>query len=144
MKFKRQLSIPHDPIVANQVKTGNTKIDCYGETVVTKLKRPYQIEFTEKKIHKIITAYQAGKTAKEISNEYGCCRTTICKLLRQHGVNVTKAKARQKIDEAETISLYENKHTIAEIAAYFGVNPQVITKCLRDHNVPIRGRWDYR
>lgn len=65
------------------------------------------------------------------------------KLLKQKGVNVTKSKAQARIDANRVIALYENMHTIEEIAQQFKVNRQVITNCLLAHGVKIRSRWEY-
>lgn len=83
------------------------------------------------------------KSTKVIGNEYDCCRTTICRILRRYGINVTKSRAQAEVSEKEIVFIYKNKHTFAEIAAHFGVSLQIINRYLRDGSVPICRRWDY-
>ena len=83
------------------------------------------------------------KTTIELAEQFGCSKTTISKLLKAHGVHVTKEKAQAKLNVGEVITLYEQQHTSEEIARRFKVNPQVILKCLKSHGVKIRSRWDY-
>jgi predicted transcriptional regulator len=64
--------------------------------------------------------------------------------LKKLGVDVTNRKAQRKLDTDDVITMYKNMCTSNEIAEKYGVNPQAIIKCLREHGVKIRkGRWDY-
>ncbi len=56
---------------------------------------------------------------------------------------MTRSKVQAKLNAEEVISLYKNGYTSGKIAKQFGVNPQTILKCLRNHGVKIRSRWDY-
>ena len=59
-------------------------------------------------------------------------------------INVTGSKAMARIDENQVVFLYKNMFNSMQIAEKLGVSPQVIIKCLRANNVPIRTKWDYR
>lgn len=134
--------IPLKPIISSSPTDDNKKFDEYGEVVILSLKEPHK-EFTCIEVDKMVEAYQSGKTTIQLAEEYGCCKTTVAKLLKQRGVNVTKSKAMAKLDDAKVIAMYAEMHTTEEIARYFKVNPQAILKCLRNHGIKIRSRWDY-
>ena len=138
----KTLDVPLKSIISSSPTGDNKKIDEHGEVVVLSLKEPHK-EFTCIEVDKMVEGYQSGKTTIQLAEEFGCSKTTVAKLLKQRGVNVTKSKAMAKLDDAKVIDMYAEMHTTEEIAKYFKVNPQVILKCLRDHNVKIRSRWDY-
>ncbi len=81
---------------------------------------------------------------KEIALQFGCSKTTISKLLKKQGVEIVICKAQAKINPEVVIAMYAEMHTLVEIGQKFGVNPEVISNCLREHGIGIRsGRWDY-
>lgn len=131
-------------IISQDDPKDNNKNDYYkGKTVVKRLQRSCSRTFSLEEKQKIVAAYQSGKFCHELGNEYKCSKTTIIKLLRQQGVDVRKDKARAKINDKVVIEMYGQMATVAQIAKHFGVNPQIITRCLREHGVKIRTRWDY-
>lgn len=91
----------------------------------------------------MLSGYKAGKTTINLAKEFGCCKNTINKLLRGHGVNVTKAKVQAKLDANVVIVMYEEICTSEEIAKQSGVHPQAVIRCLEANGVKIRSRWDY-
>lgn len=100
--------------------------------------------FSEEEINTIISSYQAGISTKKLALQFHCSKTTISKLLKKHGVEIIICKAQAKINPEIVIAMYAEMHTLVEIGQKFGVNPEVISNCLRDHGVQIRsGRWDY-
>jgi len=131
------------PIIPDEQESHNRKIDQFGEVAVKQLKQSYRKGFSDDEIDQIIFSYKSGKTTIEIAAQFGCCKNTINKLLRQHGVEVTREKAQVKLDAEKVIAMYEEMHTTEEIASYYGVNPISVIRCLRAHGVKIRSRWDY-
>lgn len=100
--------------------------------------------FSQEEIDTIISSYQAGISTKKLALQFHCSKTTISKLLKKHGVEIVICKAQAKINPEIVIAMYAEMHTLVEIGQKFGVNPEVISNCLRDHGVQIRsGRWDY-
>ena len=85
----------------------------------------------------------SGKTTYELAEQYGCARHTIVTALKKVGITATKAKAQEAIDADNVIRLYNEYHTIEEIAKKHGVSSNAINRCLRYNGVAIRGRWDY-
>ena len=49
----------------------------------------------------------------------------------------------KKLDEERVVALYAAMHTIEEIAKQFNVSANTITRCLKNHGVKMRNRWDY-
>ena len=88
----------------------------------------------------MVAGYKSGMTTIELAKQFQCNKGTINKLLRQHGVRITKAKAQAKLNVDKVLSMYENMHTIEDIAKYFNVSSYTINRCLKAHGVKIRGR----
>lgn len=119
-------------------------IDEFGEVAVKRLEQPYRRDFSEDDIAQIISSYQSeNATTIDLAEQFGCSKGTINKLLREHGVTVTKAKAQAKLDDTLVIAMYEEQHTMEEIAKHFGVSSYTVNKCLHRNGVKIRSRWDY-
>ncbi len=141
LNFKHQINnVPPKHILSESAKISNKQVDEYGEIAVSHLEQTRR-EFNENELKEISSLYQSGKTTREIGEIFGVCKTTIVKLLREQGVEVTRSKVQAKLNAEEVISLYG--YTSGKIAKQFGVNPQTILKCLRNHGVKIRSRWDY-
>ena len=149
---KKVLSVSDNPvaqsatgkIISQEAQNDNSKNEYYADKkVVSQLKQPYRRLFTPKETQKIIEAYKAGKTCYDLGAEYHCSKTTILKLLKQQGGDVRKDKARAKIDDETVLSMYKQMLTINQIARIYTVNPQIISQCLKRHNIKIRARWDY-
>lgn len=143
LQFKKRLLNTLDESLAEKDEASERVIiDEYGEKAVTRLKAPYR-EFTQDEINQMVSLYQGGESTIKIGERFGCCKTTINKMLRKQGVKVIRSKAQAKLDADKVISMYEQMHTLEEIAKEFGVYVQVISNCLHEHGVKIRNRWDY-
>lgn len=130
--------------MSNEEVSDSRVIDEFGEVAVKCLEQPYRRDFSEDDIALIISSYQSeNATTIDLAEQFGCSKGTINKLLRQHGVNVTKAKAQAKLDDKLVVAMYEEQHTIEEIAKRFGVSSYTVNQCLRRNGVKIRSRWDY-
>lgn len=131
--------------MSNEEVSDSRVIDEFGEVAVKRLKQSYRRDFSDDDIALIISSYQSGDTTTiDLAEQFGCSKGTINKLLREHGVTVTKAKAQAKLDEKVVVAMYEEeRHTIDEIAKCFGVSPYPIKSCLLRNGVKIRSRWDY-
>lgn len=131
-------------IIPDDAERHNREIDVFGEMAVKRLKQPYRREFSEADIKQMISAYQSGETTTiKLAEQFGCSKTTINKLLRQHGVEVTRAKAQARLNADAVVAMYAEMRTTEEIAKCFHVHPQVVIRCLRANGVKIRSRWDY-
>lgn len=131
-------------IISDDAERHNREIDVFGEIAVKRLKQPYRREFSEADIKQMISAYQSGETTTiKLAEQFGCSKTTINKLLRQHGVEVTRAKAQARLNADAVVAMYDEMRTTEEIAECFHVHPQVVIRCLRANGVKIRSRWDY-
>lgn len=131
-------------IIADDAERHNREIDVFGEIAVKRLKQPYRREFSEADIKQMVSAYQSGETTTiKLAERFGCSKTTINKLLRQHGVEVTRAKAQARLNADAVVAMYDEMRTTEEIAECFHVHPQVVIRCLRANGVKIRSRWDY-
>lgn len=142
LQYKSCLSDNFSSIISIEKADSNKKVDEYGEIAVRKL-TVQRKEFTSDDIKVMVEAYRMGETTYQLAEQFGCCKATISKILKEHGVNVTRCKAMSKLDDNVVVAMYEEMHTTEEIAKHFKVHPQAITKCLRNHNVKLRSRWDY-
>lgn len=127
----------------NEKLVESREIDEYGEVAVKRLRQRFRIEFSNSEVKQIISAYQSGSTTLQIAKQFNCSKATISSLLKQHGVNVTKAKAQAKIDVKMVIAMYAEMQTAADIAKFFGVSAYAIQRCLRENGIKLRSRWDY-
>lgn len=137
------LRVVSEAAVSGGTELRNKEIDKFGEVAVKRLKQSYRKNFSENDIEQIVSGYKSGKTTIELAGQFGCCKNTINKLLRQHGVEVTREKAQTKLDTEVVIAMYEKRHTIEEIAKRFSVSPYTISRCLHSNGVKTRDRWDY-
>lgn len=141
---KKKLDYTSISLISDAEISDSRVIDEFGEVAVKCLEQPYRRDFSDDDIALIISSYQSeNATTIDLAEQFSCSKGTINKLLREHGVNVTKAKAQAKLDDKLVAAMYEEQHTIEEIAKRFGVSPSPIRNCLRRNGVKIRGRWDY-
>ena len=129
---------------ANSLSFSPRKHNVYGEIEADRIFQHQKRSFSEEEITALVSAYRDGKTTYELAEDFRCHRRTIGRVLKRQGITVTKAKAQQKLDPSDVISMYAQMHTTEEIAKKYTVNPQAIIKCLRAHNIGIRSRWDYK
>ena len=105
--------------------------------------RQIQKHLSKKEIAQIIRAYQNGKSANQLADEYGCDRHTIIAHLKKHGIKVSRSKIRSEEAVRNIIALYEERHFMDEIAEQYGVSASAINRLLKANGVQIRSRWDY-
>lgn len=127
----------------NPAGESRTKVNDFGETEVQQISQHQKHSFTPDETYDIIRSYQSGLSIRKIAEEYGCCKTTISKLLKEHGVNVTGAKQQARLQDDQVVSMYEQMYTSVEIGERFGVSHQAVIACLKRNGVPLRTRWDY-
>ena len=143
LKFKRQLSnSPYEHTLPENTTTSNKQIDEYGELAVNRLSQ-IRKEYSENDLKEMAALYRFGKTTRELGEIFKVSKTTITKLLREQGVEVTRSKVQARLNAEEIISMYKNGYTAERIAKQFDVCPQAILDCLRNHGVKIKSRWDY-
>lgn len=85
LRFKRQLH--EDSKVLTSKSAQNRDIDKFGE-IVTKSIIQAQKHLTSEEIDSIAMQYQSSKTLQELAKEYGCCRGTVCNVLKKRGVKI--------------------------------------------------------
>lgn len=74
------------------------KVDEHGEVAVKCLKAPRR-EVTPDEVDTMVAAYQSGEAnANQLAKRFGCSKTTISKMLKKQGVNVTKSKVQARLD----------------------------------------------
>jgi len=136
---------PSKAIITQNVTPVNmaaTFISDEGETVVRQT-RQFQKHLSKKEIAQIIRAYQNGKSANQLADEYNCDRHTIVAHLKKHGIEVSRSKIRSEETVQQIIVLYEEGHFIDEIAKQYDVSASAINRLLKAKGVRIRSRWDY-
>ena len=131
-----------ESITTDNLSPTDRKVNAFGEIEVGKL-RQRQRHLSTSEIDLLIAAYKSGKSTYELAAQFGCDRTTVSNTLKRQGVTVTNAKAQNKLDIADVISMYGCFNTSQDIAEKYGVSPLAVVRCLRSQGVAIRGRWDY-
>jgi len=144
-KHHAKTDLPIKNIIAHKdvpVNTAATFISDEGETVVRQT-RQIQKHLSKKEIAQIIRAYQNGKSANQLAEEYDCDRHTITAQLKRHGIAVSRSKIRSEETVHSIIVLYEEGHFMDEIAKQYDVSASAINRLLKANGVQIRSRWDY-
>lgn len=134
-------SLPYSNSV-NETDTEDKLNDPRTYNIIDSIKQQ-QKHLSETKVVEMIEKYKTGIATTVLAEEYGCHKTTIRAILRRNGIVIAKQPAANKIDTARAIAMYEEMHTIAEIARHFGVCDSAIRKRLIDNNIPLRSRWSY-
>ena len=120
----------------------NRRVNEHGDIVVNKMVQA-QKRLNDEEIASLLAGYENGKTANALAKQFGCNRTTVCNILKKHGLFVSNHIAQKKLDAADVIAMYSNMHKSQEIAEKYGVSPNVVIRFLRKRGITIRGRWDY-
>jgi len=139
-------TLSNNTIIAQNSASVNkaaTFISDKGE-IVAKQIRQAQKRLSKDEVAQIITAYQGGKSANVLAREYGCNRKAICGHLKKHGVTVSRNKIRSEKAVRNIIAQYERGVMIEMIADQYDVSQSTINRLLRENDVTIRNRWDYK
>lgn len=80
------------------------------------------LRLDEQLIQQLLADYQAGRTGRELAQQYGLARSTVIELLRQHGVAVRYPRVTAE-EAAEMVRLYQSGIRQVDIAARFGRAP---------------------
>lgn len=143
LNFKRELGdLSYQYAMMKNTVNSNRQIDGYGELAVKRLTQ-IRKEFSEEEKREMVSLFQSGKSTRNLGEKFGCSKTTITKLLREQGVEVTRCKAQSKLNIETVIKMYNNNHSSEEIAKHFGVSSNTILDCLRNHGIKIKNKWDY-
>ena len=141
VKYKDELiGLPVTPIDTSI--SNNREINKYGETEVKKY-RQKQKKLSDHEIKEIVERYKKGETIYELGKAYGCHRNTISRNLKKSGVIVSLKKEGKIFQAEDVIRLYAAGYKSKEIAKMYNVNELSIRRCLNNHGVKMRTRWDY-
>ncbi len=88
------------------------------------------LRLDEQLVQQLLADYQAGRTGRELADQYGLARSTVIKLLRQHGVAVRYPRITPDA-AAEMVRLYRAGIRQMDIAARFGRDPGNIWHVLK-------------
>lgn len=96
IRFKHQLgeSAEPDTIDAPSDSICDRKIDEFGE-ITTKRITHVQKRFTPEEVTILAEKYLAGKSTRELGEEFGCHRNTVSCVLKRNGVKV-RGRGRQR------------------------------------------------
>jgi hypothetical protein len=81
-------------------------------------------------VQQLLAEYQAGRTGRELAEQYGLARSTVIELLRKHGVAVRYPRVTPE-EAAEMVRLYQAGMRQVDIAARFGRDPGNIWHVLK-------------
>lgn len=143
IQASKNLGQSFNAIIPDGTTQQSREIDEFGEIAVKRLEQPHRRDFSDADVEKIISSYKSGRSTIELARQFACSKNTINKLLRDHGVEVIKAKAQAKLDAKAVVAMYAEMHTAEEIAKRFDAHRQVVIRCLKANGVKIRNRWDY-
>jgi hypothetical protein len=78
----------------------------------------------------LLADYRAGRTGRQLAEQYGLARSTVIGLLRKHGVAVRFPRVTPE-EAAEMVRLYRAGVRQVDIAAQFGRDPGNIWHMLK-------------
>jgi hypothetical protein len=81
--------------------------------------RRVNLRLDEQLVRQLLAGYQAGRTGRELAEQYGLARSTVIGLLRQHGMAVRYPWVTPE-EAAEMVRLYQSGVRQVDIAARFG------------------------
>lgn len=88
--------------------------------------------------------YKSGATLMDLGKKYGCSYMTVCRRLRERGVDIRRPGVRRHdrtvVAESEICRLYDEGKTNREIAERFGIYPQTVTKIAKRNGLKMRGK----
>jgi hypothetical protein len=88
------------------------------------------LRLDEQVVQQLLADYKAGRTGRELAEQYGLARTTVIGLVRQHGVAVRNPRVTPD-EAAEMVQLYQSGVRQVDIAARFGRDPGNIWHVLK-------------
>jgi len=139
IKFKKSISTEISKVISAKNKPSETtKVNEYGETVVSRM-RQEQTRLNDDEVEVLIKEYQNGKSTKALAERFGCNKATVSRVLKRYGVNVTNRKKERVFIMEDVIAMYENMHTAVEIAQKYGVTPDMVIRFLREKGGKIQG-----
>lgn len=92
--------------------------------------RRVSLRLDEQLVQQLLADYQAGRTGRELAEQYSLARSTVIGLLRQHGVAVRYPRVTAE-EAAEMVRLYRTGMRQVDIAARFGRDPGNIWHVLK-------------
>lgn len=92
--------------------------------------RRVNFRLNEQRVQQLLADYQAGCTGRELAEHYGLARSTVIRLLRQHGVAVRHPRVTPD-EAAEMVRLYRSGVRQVDIGARFGRDPGNIWHLLK-------------
>lgn len=88
--------------------------------------------------------YKSGATLMDLGKKYGCSYMTVCRRLREQGVDIRQPGVRRHDRivgaEPEICRLYDEGKTNREIAERFGISPQTVSKVAKRNGLKMRGK----
>ena len=88
------------------------------------------LRLDEQLVQRLLAGYRAGRTGRELAEQYGLARSTVIDLLRKHGVAVRYPRV-TPAEAAEMVRLYRAGMRQVDIAAHFGRDPGNIWHVLK-------------
>ena len=92
--------------------------------------RRVSLRLDEELVQQLLADYQAGRTGRELAEQYGLARSTVIELLRKHGVAVRYPRVTPE-EAAEMVRLHRSGVRQVDIAAQFGRAPGNIWHVLK-------------
>ena len=131
IRILNRLNYPEStPVIDSQDKISDSYVE---HNIIAEINQQQRHLFNNEE-EEIIEKYKAGKSTYALAKEYNCHRSTVSRLLKRNGIEVTKTKL--NIDDA--IRLHEAGHTSTEIAQKYQMNQSAVTRRLRQAGVKMR------
>jgi lambda repressor-like predicted transcriptional regulator len=99
--------------------------------------RQTQVRLDSRQTDALATAYEEGKTIKELAAHFGIHRVTVKELLRRHGVELRRAGLASDDVTAASL-LYADGWSLAKLGHKFGVDAATVWRALRTSGVTRR------
>lgn len=115
----------------------------YDPASIVQHYRQEQKQLSDAEISLVVQRYSEGSSTYELAKEFGCHRSTISRVLKKSGIEVShKATSRTALCE-KILQLYADYMRPVDISKELGINVATVRKILHGNNVRIKHSSEY-
>ena len=115
----------------------------YSPNSIVKEITQQQKTLSEAEIRTIILKYQQGRSTYELAKEYNCHRSTISRVLKDNGIEVTKKISSKPALIEMILQMYSEWYKPQEIGEALGISAPTVLRILHQNKVYVRKSWEY-
>ena len=123
-----------DPDVTDISYDPDSKVNAYTQE---------QKRLSDDEIRQIAEKYSSGSSTYELAAEFGCHRSTISRVLKKSGIEVSHKASKREALTKRVLDMYADYTKPVDIGKELGINVTTVRKILHENCVRIRGSAEY-